>query len=306
MNDPVTQIATALAMGAAEKFASSAAKRLWAKIKEWTKSKKPEGTAILEYFADDPDHMVDAIRRLLQDTRAADSQEILSLAREILKHAGPSQTAIGRHVVQAGGDVGTVIQADRLNVSTLGITSRRTMDKGDFDARIKPMLAALEYEVSVVPEDRVMGMHFDRWWEATDVLSGAPKNGLLLTSGGAVVGVPLVRALPWRGLRITDQRILARAVQGDGRIVFAEDHPNGPTVQVECPSATCFFVGPEAEAAMSRLKAQGLVQHQGGVAYELSADGRGRAQAILGARGEDWLHEGNPDCQEMFLPRGGR
>ncbi len=102
--------------GAATKFGSAAAAALWQKVRERVARNKPDAAAILDYFADDPDKMTTALRRLLQDVNATEIPGGVELANEILRVTQVHQTAQGHTVAQAGRDIGTLIQAGTVNV----------------------------------------------------------------------------------------------------------------------------------------------------------------------------------------------
>jgi hypothetical protein len=91
--------------------AGEVGKQLLAEVRKRL-SRQPDAPKILDNYQRKPDVWAEPLRDALEELRISEDPDISSLAEQVAQRAKISQSAIGRTVVQAGGDVDTVIGGD--------------------------------------------------------------------------------------------------------------------------------------------------------------------------------------------------
>lgn len=116
--DPVTLILTALATGAAagvagvsEKVISDAYNGLKTLLqRKFAGNDRAERA--LEDYTDDPDTYEKPLSRQLQETGAANDEQVIRAAQELMAKVQPQQAAQGKFNVQVGGNVYGLVQSN--------------------------------------------------------------------------------------------------------------------------------------------------------------------------------------------------
>lgn len=75
-------------------------------------SRRPDAPMILDNYHLKPDVWAAPLRDVLEELRISGDLDVAALAEQVAQRANISQSAVGRTVVQAGGDVGTVVGGD--------------------------------------------------------------------------------------------------------------------------------------------------------------------------------------------------
>jgi hypothetical protein len=299
LQDFVAQIAAQLTAGAATS--------VWSKVKAWIAQRRPASQSVVAQFEQDPAKHAKALTDVLRLLRFAEDPEGRTILSAVVTSSSISQTASGRFVVQVGGNVGEVhlgaalpdtphheiAQPSGLVRHPIGV---------DVWQRLREQHEADDDECLYIKEQHVMGARVEGWQEVTLPGPGGVPDRLLVVDGGGTLGVPMYRSFPWKGLNRTAQRMLVRAVKAAGVL---EHFQSAHLDFVRMPGAgrTFVFRGITASSALGVLARRGFVKSKprSDALYDVTDDGRRVADALVRARGEAWLDERNPDCEEGWL-----
>jgi hypothetical protein len=111
-------IESAIAIGFASKLGSATFNALWERVKDKIRREKPSGAAILEYFEQSPEKMVEPLRLLLEELRVAEDEKIAELAGTVVGEIRINQKVTAEHAVLAGQDIRSVYQANTINTQS--------------------------------------------------------------------------------------------------------------------------------------------------------------------------------------------
>ena len=299
LQDFVTQIVAQLTAGAVTS--------VWSKVKAWVAQRRPAAQSVIAQFEQDPVEHAKALTDMLRQLRFVEDPEGNALLSATVNSSSISQTASGRYVVQVAGNVGemrvgaVLPDARHREIQQPSGPVRLPIDISVWQ-QLREQHVADDEECLYIEEQRVMGSRVEGWEEVTLPGPGAIPDRLIVVDGGRALGVPMYRSFPWKGLNRTAQRMLVQAVKAAGVL---EHFQSARLEFVRIPGAGRMYVfrGITASSALGVLARRKLVtsKPRSDVLYDVTDDGRRVAEALRSTRGEAWLDEHNPDCEEGWL-----
>lgn len=299
IQDFVTQIATQLAAGAVTS--------VWSKVKAWIAQRRPAAQSIVTQFEQNPAQHAEALRDVLRELGFVEDPEGHAMLSAVLAPSAISQTASGQYVVQVGGNVrdvhvgATPADVGRHEIAQTSGPVRQPISVNTWQ-QLREQHEASDDECLCIEEPHVMGARVEGWQEVTLPGPGGISDRLLVVEGGRALGVPMCRSFPWKGLNRTAQHMLVRAVKAAGVLEYFQ---SAHLDFVRLPGAGRMYVfrGITASSALGVLARRGFVKSKprSDVLYDVTDDGRRVADVLVRARGEAWLDEPNPDCEEGWL-----